>query len=231
MDNSSRFLHGERIDSIDLSALVVNEIRHIELMTKEIGETEDKDFTHKKKQLVNLINEKMWDDEDKFYYDLRPNGNHLKIKTIASFFPLLAKVASKEQARYLIKHLKDPEEFWSEFPVRTLAKDEPSFDRNMWRGPVWINCNYLVICGLREYGYKDIANEISQRMVKQVSMWYNKEGSIFELYHDEGKSPLQLPRKDAHGEEVRRVLCDYGWSCAIYIELLLNRNLTDYKSR
>jgi len=224
MDNSARFVPGETIDSIDLNALVVNEIRHIELICKELSEPEDDELIRKKQELTRLINEKMWDDKDKFYYDLKFNGELLKIKTIASFFPLVARVADEEQAKHLVRHLTDPNEFWAELPVRTLAKNEPSFDRNMWRGPIWINCNYLVICGLKECGYDDIANEISERTIKQISRWYNEEGSIFEFYHDEGKSLLQLPRKNGNAEEVSTVLRDYGWSSALYIELLLNRN-------
>lgn len=51
-----------------------------------------------------------------------------------------------------------------------------------------------------------------------------KEGSIFEFYHDEGRSPLELPRKDANEDIMSKVLRDYGWSCAIYIELLMKRS-------
>lgn len=223
MDNASRFLTGAQLDAIDLNALVANEIRHIGLMCREVGEGGYSALVEKGENLARLINEKMWDEKDGFYYDLLPNGEQQRIRSIASFFTLLAGIPDSRQAEQLVRHMTDPDEFWSEFPVRTLSAREPGFDRNMWRGPIWLNCNYIVIAGLRRYGYDNLAERIAERTLEEVSKWYGREGSIFELYHDMGLTPLQLPRKDSAGGPEGSVLRDYGWSCGVYIQLLLEK--------
>lgn len=56
--------------------------------------------------LKTRINTKMWSDEDAIYYDLDNNENQVKVKTIASFWTLLAEIPNEDRAVSLISHLK-----------------------------------------------------------------------------------------------------------------------------
>jgi hypothetical protein len=226
MDNSSRFQGRERVDSVDLCAFVINEIRHLEMMAAELGQ-ELADLSARADHMAELVNERMWDEETGFYYDLRLDGSQQKIKTVVGFYPLLARIASPQQARRLLEHLTDPGEFWSPLPVRTEAADEPTFDRNMWRGPVWMNCNWVVICGLREYGYDELANEIGRRTIREIVKWYHEDGSIYELYHDMGRSPQELPGKEGYTGYIAAPYRDYGWSCAVFIALAMDPRVVE----
>ena len=84
--------------------------------------------------------------------------------------------------------------------------------------PTWINYNYLIIRGLRRYGYAEIAEELTRKTIHEIARWYEKAGSIFEYYDAEGRRPpKQLTRKRGTYLDV---ISDYGWSAAIYIQLM-----------
>jgi neutral trehalase len=183
---------------------------------------------HKRRnEMVKLINHELWDEKSGFYYDNGPDGKLIKIKTEAGFTPLLAGVCNKQQAEALVKHLTNPDEFWRAFPVPSVSGDEPTFSDNMWRGPVWINYNYMIIEGLERYDYHDLAGELRRKTLDEIMRWYKEDGVVYEFYDSEGKtSPIFLHRKKLGGPDVRRptslgtTICDYNWTAALFIDLM-----------
>ena len=56
-----------------------------------------------------------------------------------NFYPLLAKAATSQQAELMIQnHLLNPKEFWGEWMIPSIARDDPAFkDQEYWRGRIW----------------------------------------------------------------------------------------------
>ncbi len=75
----------------------------------------------------------------------------------------------------------------------------------MWRGPTWINVNYLMIEGLQRSGYSDLAQELRSRTLDLIE----REDDIYEYYHPET------------GERPPKAASTFGWSSAIYIDLAI----------
>lgn len=225
MDNSPRFdkLNSKDImAAIDFNSFAVNEMDYLTKIAHRLGNKNDATFWEKESKIKkHLINSYLWDKKNGFYYDLKENREFNKIKTVASFLPLFAGIANKEQAKFLVKHLQSKEEFWSDFPIPSVSTDEPSYCKDMWRGPTWINYNYLIIEGLEKYGYSKIANQIARKTLKEIAKWYKKKGVIFEYYDNEGKtSPDNLLRKEWLGDKkYLGVIKDYNWSASIYIAI------------
>ena len=48
--------------------------------------------------------------------------------------------------------LRDPEHLWSPYGLRSLSASHPEFGtgENYWRGPIWIQMNYLALQALHE---------------------------------------------------------------------------------
>ena len=124
--------------------------------------------------------------------------------------------------------LTDPNEFYTEFSVPSIAVHDKTFGSDMWRGPVWINYNYMIIQGLKEYGYNDIATDLRDKTIKVINEWYEKTGTVFEFYDCESKkAPSKLPRKgtavEPYSMDVRvQSIRDYGWSCTLTCDMLSN---------
>ena len=147
---------------------------------------------------------------------------------MASFLPLLAGICDREQAKALAGHLTDPETFGTPFPVPCISKKDPTYGSDMWRGPVWMNYNYMIITGLRESGYPDLSADIREKTLQTLFQWYRREGTLYEFYDPENeKSPSQLNRKgpvyEPYDFQMRlQSIRDYGWTCTLCLDLLHN---------
>jgi hypothetical protein len=142
---------------------------------------------------TEAIRAKMWDPETKFFYSLnRDTDKKIPVRTLQGFLTLTAGLASEEQARELVKQLKDPSLFWSKYPVTTSAMDEPTFDPDgFWRGDMWPPTNYLIALGLNRYAYYDISIELADKMLELVKKY---DGHAYERYN--GVEGLGLGVKD-----------------------------------
>jgi neutral trehalase len=165
----------------------------------------DKDTNYRYKKayfsLKTKINALMWDEREGFYYDLDEKQRRLRVKTIASFWPLLAEVPNEARGERLIEHLVDPREFGIENPFPTLAVRDKNFDPGGlgFRGSVLPPFTYMVIKGLQKYQRNDLAREFAIRHLYYVLDGLypasGKKGSLYEAYlpHEEG--PARWPGK------------------------------------
>ena len=226
MDNSTRFDGVKNLLAIDFSCFMANEMRFMARIAREIGE-DGSAYDDSFLKIKEAVNERLWDSNDRFYYDFNTDsGNIHKVKSVASFLPLFAGICDSRTAEELVSWLKDPETFYTEFPVPSIAKNDGTYGTDMWRGPVWINYNYMIISGLRDYGYLDFAKELTEKTLRFVNEWYEKTGNIFEFYDSENKNtPSALRRKGAAVEPYNfrikmQSIRDYGWSCALVCDMI-----------
>ncbi len=186
MDNSPRTPCLERGGtSVDISAEMVLFARNLSQLSFILGNDEDaKYFNDEADELAAIINAKMWDDEKKFYFDLTIDEEFCPIKTIGAFWTLVSKVATKENAKHLAEQLNNPKTFRRLHPVPSLAADEEEFYPNggYWSGAVWIAMNTMIIKGLEEYGYNDLAQEIALKHLDAMAQVYKRTGTIWENY-------------------------------------------------
>ncbi|MBN2408468.1 MAG: hypothetical protein JXE07_01925 [Candidatus Aminicenantes bacterium] len=111
-----------------------------------------------------LINEKLWDERQGFYFDRHWDGRFSTRKAASNFYPLLARIPDNRKASLLVKHLLNPKEFWGEYVLPTISRDDPLFPKQQyWRGTVWPPTNYLVYQGLKAYGFDAVATELAQK--------------------------------------------------------------------
>jgi len=147
--------------------------------------------------LKTRINSLMWNEKDGFYYDLDKNEKQLKVKTIASFWTLLAEIPNDNRANRLIDHLKNPDTFGLENPFPTLAGSESDFDVKGagCRGSVYPSFTFMVIKGLEKFGRYDMAREYSIRhlyyMLDTLHPEGKKQGNLYEAYSPRNEGPAQ----------------------------------------
>ena len=228
MDNSPRFDTESDLFAIDFSCYMANETRFMKKIADELGDKENSDFFedwHRK--IKDDINTVLWCEEDGFYYDYDITNNRFhKVQSVSTFLPVFSGVCNDNQCAKLVAHLENPEEFGTEFPVPSISKKDPNFGTDMWRGPVWINYNYMISKGLAEYGYVSKATEIKEKTLCVIDEWYNRTGTIYEFYDSENKTPPSCFNRK--GEVVEpydfrikyQSIRDYGWSVTLTFDLL-----------
>jgi hypothetical protein len=102
-----------------------------------------------------------------------------------NFYPLLAKAATSQQAAVMIKnHLLNPKEFWGEWIIPSIARDDPAFkDQNYWRGRIWGPMNYLVYLGLRNYDEPEVQRQFAEKSYALFLLEWKKNGHVHENYN------------------------------------------------
>ena len=233
MDNSPRFDGVSVMECIDFSCFMLNEavaMARIEEITRTQGK---RSWARYAKVLRESINKNLWDEEDGFYYDrVAENGKFHKLRSVANFLPLFCGAATRKIAAQLAARLRDKSTFNTALPIPSVSRSDPAFDGDMWRGAVWVNCNYMISAGLKKYGYLSQANEIIVKTVQEISRYYMTDGVIYEMYDPDGRiSPRSIRRKglpiEPYDPRVRyQAIRDYGWSSALCAAMISeNREL------
>jgi len=183
------------LDVLDLTAEAANEMYYLRLMATELRDTAGvREWTEKYNRTAALINKHMWDPEDGFYYNVAQSdnsllfeGRSLKRKELIGFLPMWARVATKEQAARLVKHLTNERSFWRRYGVPTLAADDPHYTPFVdgccrWNGPVWLLWDYMVFRGLLNYGYNDLALKLGDKMMLAVTTQLESNHRFWESF-------------------------------------------------
>jgi glycogen debranching enzyme len=125
-------------------------------------------------------------------------------RTVASIMPLLDPGLPSHVAEALVRTLRSPS-----FRTRGEVLGVPTYDltaedfdtRRYWRGPVWVNTNWLVSRGLRHHGRDALADELDAGTVELVRR------SGFREYFD--------PTTGAgYGSD------DFSWTAALLLDVL-----------
>ncbi len=231
MDNSPRFDSAQPMDAIDFSCYMANDVRSMVSIARLIGREDDVAMWQSWYDAIKqAVNDRLWDAQDQMYYDrLVSDGSFYKVRAVSGFLPLFAGIADEKQAQALVAALTDPARFGTPFGIPSISADDKTFGTDMWRGPVWINFNYMIAAGLRDYGYTELAKTIIDRTIEVMGFWYAQEGVFYEFYDcTNRRSPSTLFRKtevirpyqfDVRISSIR----DYGWSATLLADMLAAR--------
>ncbi|MBO4646778.1 MAG: flagellar biosynthesis protein FlgM [Lentisphaeria bacterium] len=223
MDNSPRFDGAVQLDAPDFNAYFASEC---EILAEFLPERRDY-WLAQHDRICRGMNERLWSPEQELYvdYDVAA-GCRTGILSSAGFLPLLCGAPTQDMAEKLAAHLTRPETFGTPLRVPSIAANNPAaYKKDMWRGPVWTNVNFLIALGLERYGFHDLARSIVQETLREQEKWYLECGTFFEFYDDRKETPpRQLERKGkmAPGEfhPLKMPFHDYGWSATLYLEMI-----------
>jgi len=147
--------------------------------------------------------ELLWDESSSMYFS-RSFISHKLIEepSIAGLLPLYAGTIAKDRAAAMIKLLADSNHFGTDFPVPSVPKSSNYFDPiKYWQGPTWINTNWLIIDGLKRYGFKDEANNLKQKTLELV-----KTSGMNEYFDPQSGAPAGA--------------ANFSWTAALALDLL-----------
>ncbi|MDQ8194764.1 trehalase family glycosidase [Coraliomargarita sp. SDUM461004] len=229
MDNSPRFDKTIALDATDFNAYQAGEYEILAQFASQLGMQDEalKWETHHK-DLCSKINEKLWSETDGLYLDLdQSNGKLSKVFSSSSFLPLYCGAPDARRASRLAEHLTNPNTFGTAFPVPSVVSSdtESFYSKDMWRGPTWININWMIARGLRRYGYNTEAEMIRTKTLAEIERTCKKWGTFFEYFDDklEVEPPALLRKgKNIPRDRSHQVVHDYGWTATLYIDWLLN---------
>jgi hypothetical protein len=128
----------------------------------------------------------MWDDEEGIFLNKRLDTG-AKSHRIApnNFYPMLAKVATQQQAEIMIKkHYFNPDKFYGEFVMPSISRSDSAFkDNSYWRGRIWAPMNFLVYLGMRNYNLPEARKDLVAKSMSLLMKSWNENGAVFENYN------------------------------------------------
>ncbi len=226
MDNSPRFDSATNLDAPDFNAYLSLECECMEQFAEQLHFKEDAAMWKRRHGELNTrMNELLWNEPERIYMDRDIHtGKQTGIAASSGFLPLICGAPSRVQAEKMLANLNDPETFATPFRIPSISRKCSGFyQKDMWRGPVWVNINWLIAFGLERYGWKDDARALLEETVREVEKFYLKYGTFFEFYDDRKEcDPPELMRKGrcSPSEPYHQSFHDYGWSATLYIDMI-----------
>ncbi|KAL9225563.1 hypothetical protein vseg_001469 [Gypsophila vaccaria] len=117
-----------------------------------------------------------------------------------SLFPFLGKLIPPE-SRILEQQLdliSNKSILWTDYGIRSLSKTSSIYmkrntehDPPYWRGPIWMNMNYMILSALKYYSEVDgpyqlrartIYNDLRSNIIRTIVQNYHKTGYLWEQY-------------------------------------------------
>lgn len=203
-------------ESVDLNAYLYAEKGFLSSIAEELGYKKDAEkYKEEANNLLKYVNEKMFDKETGFYYDLQINADGSEKKLLVNrgkgtegWIPLWAKMATKEMAAQVKDNIVDGNKFNLKVPFPTASKDNPKFAADKyWRGPVWLDQAMYGVEALQNYGYIEEAKEMTYKLFE------NAEGLL-------GDGPIRENYNPLTGEGLHTK--NFSWSASAYYSLYRN---------
>lgn len=153
------------LNCLDLNCLYALDAACLAQMAAILGRRDESDaYLAEYERMRELINDQLWNPRENFYFDRHFDGRFSTRKAASNFYPLIARIPDEKRARLMLRRLLDPKEFWGDYVIPSISRDDPSFkDQQNWRGTIWPPTNYLVYQGLKAYGFDIEAAEFAGR--------------------------------------------------------------------
>lgn len=206
LDDSPLWDEGGPVESPDLNTYLCLQQEALAKIAAAIGEkAEAEEWGQRAEALAQRLIRLRWDSEAGLFWAMK-SGRRVDVRTPFNLFPIITGRMPREITARLVAHLTDEREFWTPYPAATAARNHPKYDpQTMWRGPVWMNVNYLLIEGLQRSGQLDVARELRGRTLAMIM----GEDEIYEYYNPET------------GKHLPEAASAFGWSAALFIDLAI----------
>ena len=123
----------------------------------------------------------LWDDSRGVFCDVHgKTGVSNRMVSAAAFYPLFAGLATPAQAASTVQALPLLE---YEHGIACCEKRDDLLDLQWDHPHGWACLHYIVIQGLRRYGYEDDARRIAQIYTRTVEREFDRTGNLWEKYN------------------------------------------------
>jgi alpha,alpha-trehalase len=156
-----------------------------------------------------LMDKYLWNPQLGVYFDYNfLDKKQYSYYSLAMFYPLWAKLASKQQAKMVVNYL-------SIFLQRGGLATSNVTSGFQWDFPNgWAPLQWLTIEGLKNYGYHNQATEIAKRWINLCTVVYLNNGKLYEKYNVVDMSINTVGRYPSQE--------GFGWTNAIYQKIAVD---------
>ncbi|GBE20349.1 MAG TPA: hypothetical protein ENG87_01110 [Candidatus Pacearchaeota archaeon] len=211
-DFTPRFLNkANNFCPIDLNSQLYKYELDLSEFCKIIGnKKESAKWVKKAKQRKDLINRYLWNPEDGMFYDY--DFKHKKqsyVRSVAAYVALWARLATKQQAKSLVKNLKA---FEFSGGLSCCPQTYGSIKKQWGYPNGWAPGQLLAIRGLRKYGYYKSAERIAKKWLDLNIELFLKTKKMWEKY--------DVVDRKIGNDGVYKTQSGFGWTNAVFLALV-----------
>lgn len=157
------------------------------------------------KKTSKAIKKKLWNPRNNIFddYDM-VSKKTIESHSVTGFAPLYSKDCTPKQVKKIHSYIESGCFGGKSKALQLTTYDmkKPEFNKEMyWKGPVWININWLLIQGLINYGYENQAKKILNSSIDLI-----KTSGFYEYF-----DPIN---KKGYGTD------NFSWSASLIIDIL-----------
>lgn len=173
------------LEDVGLTGLYILDCRSLIELSALIGRDEAIPELQKRLQQACTGLENLWDEENGFYYNRRTDtGEFSRRISPTNFYALFSPDVSPERQRRIAdEHYFNPEEFYGEWMMPSIARNDSAFfDQEYWRGRIWAPLNFLVYLALSRTELKDVGHDLAKKSAKLFLKEWNEHRHVHENY-------------------------------------------------
>jgi alpha,alpha-trehalase len=216
-DLTTRFnRHALNYLPVDLNSLLykyeMDFVKAASILGDEHEVTEWKKMARNRKRMITKL---MWDKGRGLFYDYNyKKKKKSTVDSLAAYYTLWAGLATKRQARKLVKNLKRFENKGGLTVTDTLPLSQHISMTGalpvQWAYPNgWAPLHFIVVKGLQRYGYQKEARRIAMKWLKSNLIWFENHNVFLEKYNV--VQPMKPPADGLYPNQT-----GFGWTNAVF---------------
>lgn len=203
------------VDALSWVGLMTRSMKQIANVLNEVND--EARFTRIEAAITQNLDTIHWNEEKHCYCDVTVDEEygdevvHVCHEGYISLLPFALKLMAKDSPKliHVLKLMADKSKLYTDYGLRSLSAKDPYFgkDENYWRGPIWMNINYIVLDALRYYYPEVISNthieglnseqELARKLYHDLRS--NLIENIYKVWEQEGYVSENYDEADGHG--------------------------------
>ncbi|MBP3324703.1 MAG: hypothetical protein J6M16_11000 [Clostridia bacterium] len=184
---------------VGLMGLYIMDCRSLIEMSRILGEDEIISELEARKERTEKALATLWDEDFGMFLnkDLT-NGSFSKRISPTNFYALHSDLVTEAQKRRIMdEHFYNPEEFWGDYVLPSIARNDPAFpDQEYWRGCIWAPMNYLAYTAIKHAGLKKECDDLAAKSEELLLKEWRSQGHVHENYNAYDGMGCNLKRSD-----------------------------------
>ena len=196
------------IADVGLMGLFIKDCRALVRFSEILGQTEHIEALKHRMERAEKALGTLWNEADGIFENLdlvtgKPDGRLSPFNFFALFSP---SVTEKQKSDILQKHLLCEDEFWGEYVLPSIARNDPAFtEQHYWRGRIWAPLNAIVYFALKDAGCVKEAKLLAEKSEKLLLKGWETAHRVYENYG----------ATDGLGDSARQSDAFYHWGALL----------------
>ncbi len=170
---------------VGLMGLYIMDCRNLAQMARIVGDEAAIGELEARKYQVEQAMDTLWDEEFGLYLNRNLSDGTLSRRiSPTNFYALHSdRISEDRKKRMMAEHFYNPEEFWGEYILPTIARNDPGYpDNDYWRGRIWAPTNFLCYAAMKHAGLKAECGDLARKSEELILKEWRLHGHVHENY-------------------------------------------------